>query len=86
MSPFVTMKASLQGEMLQVITSIISLFYMTREYSVFKIRSMNQFLVATKSNNNNVFVLESLNELLINNWKEGVPMCTFSLIVYGFWE
>lgn len=85
MSPFVMMKASLQGEMLQVITSIISLFYMTREYSVFKIRSMNQFLVATKSNNN-VFVLESLSELLTNNWKEGVPMCTFSLIVYGFWE
>lgn len=86
MSPFVMMKASLQGEMLQVITSIISLFYMIREYSVFRIRSMNQFLVATKSNNNNVFVLESLSELLINNWKEGVPMCTFSLIVYGFWE
>lgn len=67
MSPFVTMKASLQGEMLQVITSIISLFYMIREYSVFRIRSMNQFLVATKSNNNNVFVLESLSELLTNN-------------------
>lgn len=66
MSPFVTMKASLQGEMLQVITSIISLFYMIREYSVFRIRSMNQFLVATKSNNN-VFVLESLSELLTNN-------------------
>lgn len=86
MSPFVTMKASLQGEMFQVITSFIFLFYMTREYSVFRIRSMNQFLVGTKSNNNNVFVLESLSELLTNNWKEGVPMWTYSLIVYGFWE
>ena len=67
MSPFVMMKASLQGEMFQVITSFISLFYMIREYSVFRIRSMNQFLVGTKSNNNNVFVLESLSELLTNN-------------------
>lgn len=74
MSPFVMMKASLQGEMFQVITSFISLFYMIREYSVFRIRSMNQFLVGTKSNNNNVFVLESLSELLTNNWKKGVPI------------